>query len=161
MKIWIGAAMMAATLSFGPLAAVPAAAAPQAGQKAPVITGKTATDISARRRHHHRHHARHRHVRRSFAYYAPGYGRVYRPHYRRAYYGYRPAYYGYRPAFVGGPFYRPLYRPYYRPYAGFYRPAWGGPYGYRPYGYRPYGYGYRPFGVGLGPISIGFGFGRW
>jgi hypothetical protein len=147
MKNWVGAAMLAATLSLGgALTSAPAMADAQTPQKAAADNKVKATDFSAQRRHRHFHHRHHHFGHRHYgyrSYYGPryGYGYGYRPY--RSYYG--PAYYG-------------------RPYA--YRPAYYGGYGYRPYGYyggyRPYGaYGYGP-GVGFGgPLSVGFSFGRW
>jgi hypothetical protein len=146
MRTWIGAALLAASVSFGgAVASAPAMAAPDTTQKATPDSKTKPTDISAQRRHRHFHHHGHfghrRFGNRHFGYrsgFYPrsyGYGYGYRPHYR-SYYG--PAYYG-------------------RPYA--YRPYGYGGYGYRPYG--AYGYGGPGIGFGGGPLSIGFGFGRW
>ena len=154
MKTWIGAAAIAAVVSLGAWTSAPALAAPNGEQKVAKATEKnvaTATDVSARRRHHHyRQHAYHS------RFYGPRYGYA-RPYYRSyvgpTYYSGSPAYrpYGYaRPAYYGSSFYGP--RPYgyggYRPYGG---------YAYSPYGYGP-GYGF-----GGGPLSVGFGvgFGGW
>jgi len=142
MKNWIGAAMMAATLSLGgAFASAPALADAQTTHKAAPDNKAKATDFSAQRRHrhvHHRHHFGHR-------------------HYGHRHYGYR-SYYGPRYGYGYG----------YRPYRSYYGPAYyGRPYAYRPYGYyggyHPYGaYGYGPgFGFGGGPLSVGFSFGRW
>lgn len=122
MKKFVGAAVVAAAVSFtGWVSLAPASAAPPATKSAPDHGAKPAesgpTDVSARRRYYRRYG------------YAPRYYRPYRPYYRP--YGYAAPYYGYS---------RPRY---YRPY------GYGG---YGPYGYGPgYGYGYgRGFGPGLG-----------
>lgn len=124
MRRLVGAAAVAAVLSFAGWAALaPANAAPSATVSPSGAQAGTshATDISAQRR----------------------YRRYYRP------YGYHPRYY--RPYYAPRYYYRP--RPYYyRPYGYGYRPYGYGyrPYGYRPYGYGYPGYGYGPgFGFGF------------
>ena len=131
MRKFVGAALVAAALSFaGWMSLAPASAAPPVATGSPGYDARLAaakpTDVSARRRHYRR-----------YGYYRPYYRRYYRP-----YPYYRPYYYG--------------YRPFYRPYLGYgygYRP-----YYYRPYGYG-YGYGYRPYGFGSPFYGPGFGFG--
>lgn len=148
MRTWVGAALVAASVSLGgafttapALAASPAKTAVQ--DKAPL------TDFSSQHwRGHRHHHFGHRHWR-------------HHRHWGHRHYGFRPYYgprygYGYRPYY--GPRYGYGYRPVYRSY---YAPSYYGGYGYRPYGYRPYGaYGYGPR-FGGGPISVGFSFGGW
>jgi hypothetical protein len=102
MKGFLGAAVVAATLTFaGAMAVAPAAAAPATkgvSQNHDAREAAQSTEISARRRH--RHWRRH--------------------HYRRHYY--RPYYYR--------PYYRPYYYPrpyYYRPYRSYYGPRFYGP----------------------------------
>lgn len=113
MRKLVGAAVVAAALSFTGLVSVaPANAAPPVATVSPGYDAQLAqarsTDISARRYYR--------------GYYRPYYRRYYRP-----YYGYRPHYY--RPY----PYYG--YRPYYRPY------GYGYPYG--GYGYGPrFGFGF-------------------
>jgi len=88
MKTWIGAAMVAATVSFGgDVAICSAVAAPQSSQRVTPQKTPEATDISARRRHHHHHHRHHMHRR----YVAQPYYRTYRePYYYGSSFGYLP-----------------------------------------------------------------------
>jgi hypothetical protein len=156
MKIWVGAAMLAATVSLsGAFASAPAMAAADTSQKAVPQGSAKATDLSAQRRYHHAHHRHHHFGHRHVGYRHGFYPRVYGPRYGYGY-GYRPHYRSYDgPAYYGRPYaYRPAY------YGG----GYGRPYGYGGYGYRPYGaygYGGPGFGFGGGPLSVGLSFGRW
>ena len=116
MKKFVGAAVVAAALSFaGWMSLAPASAAPPVATVSPGYDARLAaaqpTDVSARRRYYRR-----------YGYYRPYYYRPY-PYYRPYYYGYRPFYRPYYGYGYGGPYYRPAY---YRPYGygyPFYRPG--------------------------------------
>ena len=146
MNLVTKSAAVAATLMFWNVSMVaPVSAANLRTTVHAASKSQTASEFSARRRHH-RHFGHVRHYRGAFAMYRPyhHYRTYYRPFYSSYY---RPYYRPYRRY----SFYRPWYRPYYTPYYGaYYRPA------YPSYAYR-YGYGWPYYG-GSGPYeSIRFG----
>jgi hypothetical protein len=140
MRLAAGAAVFAAAIMLCTGSSVTSAIA--APRHVPTVTktdGSSATELSARRRHHR--YFRHvRHYQPTLGFYHRSYYRPYHgPYYRRY-----PVLANYRP------FYRPYYWPYYRPWYAYYRPA----YYDSPY-YYPY-YGRRTF-VSNGPFAVGFG----